>query len=260
MNINDDGVIGYYNKEPDIPTDYDAPEMAFLKKGVGFLTADDVQKTTAYNDKYGQYIRDFWDVHQKDILPQSRFLEILPKVYRVASEVPTFFKSAVTGQPLETILQLKFYVFNGLQQNSLQEVKTFIKDIYRAHMKTQGLPQFDNFHIFIQSFTYNYPYREAVITAVDRWKTHLTYLQKEILENLIILDEPAHKSYIKRLTLDCENHLKHAQVSIADLGDWLTRYQTDVWDTVDPHAFIKTELHEILASEPEISRRVFSQA
>ncbi|WDF57201.1 hypothetical protein [Mucilaginibacter sp. KACC 22063] len=105
--------------------------------------------------------------------------------------------------------------------------------------------------MLIQSFTYNYPYREAVITAVDRWKTHFTYLQQEILENLIILDEPARKSYLKRLTLDCENHLKHAQVTIADLDDWLTQYQTDVWDTVDPYAFIKAELHEILASEPE---------
>ncbi|MDN3551010.1 hypothetical protein [Mucilaginibacter aquaedulcis] len=257
LDINEAGVIEYHNKEPDIPTDYDAPEMAFLNKGIGFMTSEDARKSHEYNEKYGQYTKDVWDIFSKDIMPQKRFLELLPLIYGIAPLLGRHFSAQVAGAPLETLLQLQFYIFNSLQRESLLSAKAFIDQTRKSLMKEQGTANFDNFDIFIKSFDYNYPYKDAVISSLNRWKTNLQYLKKEILENLIFLSEPARKAYLKRIKFSCDELMENAHTPLQGLDNWLEQYETSLWEAVDEHPFINTELNKILASEPETFKESF---
>lgn len=249
LELQPDGRISYFNKEPDIPTDYDAPEMAFLNKGIGFLTAEDVEKTTAFNEKYGKYNRDSWDIQTRDIMPEKRFLEMLTKIWGILGEVPMKFTKSAAGEVEDKLYQLKFYIFNALQDESLRNIKLHVNNINNMLLKDQGKPCFENFEIFINSLEYNYPVKHSVAYYVYQWRENLKHFKKEILDNLIGLEKTSRAAYLERLEFGCKEFLKNINVYRSSIDQWLEKYETTEIEIFDPSPFISSELNKVLISD-----------
>ena len=249
LELKEDGGIGYFNKEPNIPTDYDSPEMAFLNKGIGYLTDDDAEKTKDYIDKYGKYTRDSWDVHSRDILAEEEFLKLVVRIWEIVPGVPMEFPRSACGEVEDRLSRLKFYVFNALQGNSLKKIRDHL--ILRKKMlaQEQGTASFEHFDRFIDELQYNYPVKYAVASYVHQWRENLKFLKKEILDNMILLDDSAKGAYLERISFGCRELVDNVYAVKSDIDGWLDRYHAQGFELFSQNPFIANEINTILTSE-----------
>lgn len=107
----------------------------------------------------------------------------------------------------------------------------------------------DNFRIFINALEYNYPIENAPISAYHQWKYNLSYLKKEVLNNLIHLDQDARKPYINRLKFELNEELQHSQTKREELDRLYDKYETSEEQLLRNRSF-DNPLHIAIYDEP----------
>lgn len=107
----------------------------------------------------------------------------------------------------------------------------------------------DNFRIFIKALEYNYPIDNAPISAYHQWKYNLSYLKKEVLSNLIHLEQSSRKPYINRLKFELNEELSHAQVTQDELQRLYDKYETSEEQLLRNRSF-DNPLHIAIYDEP----------
>ena len=116
----------------------------------------------------------------------------------------------------------------------------------------------DNFKIFIKALEYNYPLYDAPISAYHQWKYNLSYLKKEVLSNLIHLDQSARKPYINRLKFELNEELPHAQTTQEDLIKLYDKYETSEEQLLRNRSY-ENPLHIALYEEPPKFKDTFEE-
>jgi len=116
----------------------------------------------------------------------------------------------------------------------------------------------DNFKIFIKALEYNYPLYDAPISAYHQWKYNLSYLKKEVLSNLIHLDQTARKPYINRLKFELNEELQHAQTTQEDLIKLYDKYETTEEQLLRNRSY-ENPLHIALYGEPPKFKDTFEE-
>ena len=116
----------------------------------------------------------------------------------------------------------------------------------------------DNFKIFIKALEYNYPLYDAPISAYHQWKYNLSYLKKEVLSNLIHLDQSARKPYINRLKFELNEELQHAQTTQEDLIKLYDKYETSEEQLLRNRSY-ENPLHIALYDEPPKFKDTFEE-
>jgi hypothetical protein len=107
----------------------------------------------------------------------------------------------------------------------------------------------DNFRIFINALEYNYPIENAPVSAYHQWKYNLSYLKKEVLNNLIHLDQDARKPYINRLKFELNEELQHSQTTREELDRLYDKYETNEEQLLRNRSFVNP-LHIAIYDEP----------
>jgi len=107
----------------------------------------------------------------------------------------------------------------------------------------------DNFRIFINALEYNYPIENAPVSAYHQWKYNLSYLKKEVLNNLIHLDQDARKPYINRLKFELNEILQHSQTTREELERLYDKYETSEEQLLRNRSF-DNPLHIAIYDEP----------
>jgi hypothetical protein len=107
----------------------------------------------------------------------------------------------------------------------------------------------DNFRIFINALEYNYPIENAPVSAYHQWKYNLSYLKKEVLNNLIHLDQDARKPYINRLKFELNEELQHSQTTREELERLYDKYETSEEQLLRNRSF-DNPLHIAIYDEP----------
>jgi hypothetical protein len=107
----------------------------------------------------------------------------------------------------------------------------------------------DNFRIFINALEYNYPIENAPVSAYHQWKYNLSYLKKEVLNNLIHLDQDARKPYINRLKFELNEELQHSQTTREELDRLYDKYETSEEQLLRNRSF-DNPLHIAIYDEP----------
>jgi hypothetical protein len=107
----------------------------------------------------------------------------------------------------------------------------------------------DNFRIFINALEYNYPIENAPVSAYHQWKYNLSYLKKEVLNNLIHLDQDARKPYINRLKFELNEELQHSQTTREELDRLYDKYETSEEQLLRNRSF-ENPLHIAIYDEP----------
>ncbi len=116
----------------------------------------------------------------------------------------------------------------------------------------------DNFRIFINALEYNYPIENAPVSAYHQWKYNLSYLKKEVLNNLIHLDQDARKPYINRLKFELNEELQHSQTTKEELGRLYDKYETSEEQLLRNRSF-DNPLHIAIYDEPPKFKDTFEE-
>jgi hypothetical protein len=93
-----------------------------------------------------------------------------------------------------------FHLFKEAFQKIYDDFKTGL--VSNATPPATNKIKDDNFNIFIKALEYNYPLEHAPLSYYYQWRDNLSYLKKEVLSNLIHLEQDARKPYINRLNLN----------------------------------------------------------
>ncbi len=116
----------------------------------------------------------------------------------------------------------------------------------------------DNFRIFINALEYNYPIENAPVSAYHQWKYNLSYLKKEVLNNLIHLDQDARKPYINRLKFELNEELQHSQTTREELERLYDKYETSEEQLLRNRSF-DNPLHIAIYDEPPKFKDTFEE-
>jgi hypothetical protein len=116
----------------------------------------------------------------------------------------------------------------------------------------------DNFRIFINALEYNYPIENAPVSAYHQWKYNLSYLKKEVLNNLIHLDQDARKPYINRLIFELNEELQHSQTTREELDRLYDKYETTEEQLLRNRSF-DNPLHIAIYDEPPKFKDTFEE-
>ncbi len=116
----------------------------------------------------------------------------------------------------------------------------------------------DNFRIFIKALEYNYPIDNAPISTYHQWKYNLSYLKKEVLSNLIHLDQFSRKPYINRLKFELNEELNHTQVNQDELKRLYDKYETSEEQLLRNRSF-DNPLHIDIYDEPPKFKDTFEE-
>ncbi|MBX3105886.1 MAG: hypothetical protein KF877_04600 [Bacteroidetes bacterium] len=116
----------------------------------------------------------------------------------------------------------------------------------------------DNFNIFIKSFEYNYPLEHAPLSYFYQWRDNLSYFKKEVLSNLIHLDQSARKPYLNRLKFELNDTLQHCHTSQEDLENLYSKYETSEEQLLRNRSYTNP-LHIALNDEPPKFKDTFEE-
>jgi hypothetical protein len=87
------------------------------------------------------------------------------------------------------------------------------------------------------------------VSAYHQWKYNLSYLKKEVLNNLIHLDQDARKPYINRLKFELNEELQHSQTTREELERLYDKYETSEEQLLRNRSF-DNPLHIAIYDEP----------
>lgn len=116
----------------------------------------------------------------------------------------------------------------------------------------------DNFKIFINALEYNYPIENAPVSAYHQWLYNLSYLKKEVLSNLIHLEQDARKPYINRLKFELNETLQHCHTSQEELGSIYAKYDTTEEQLLRNRSF-DNPLHIAIYDDPPKFKDTFEE-
>ena len=132
----------------------------------------------------------------------------------------------------------------GLGSNATPPAATKIKD--------------DNFNIFIKALEYNYPLEHAPLSYYYQWRDNLSYLKKEVLSNLIHLEQDARKPYLNRLKFELNETLQHCHTSQEELNTLYTKYETSEEELLRNRSYTNA-LHIAINDEPPKFKDTFEE-
>jgi hypothetical protein len=84
----------------------------------------------------------------------------------------------------------------------------------------------DNFNIFIKAFRVQLPSGTCTVKLFYQWRDNLSYFKKEVLSNLIHLEQDARKPYLNRLKFELNETLQHCHTSTEELNNLYSKYET----------------------------------
>lgn len=109
----------------------------------------------------------------------------------------------------------------------------------------------------MDSFEYNYPYKNDIISQCYQWRDNLSYLKKEMLDNLISLNNDEKGGYLNKLDFEVREIRTRAWSSLDDLEKWKSKYDALEYDVFNHGFFLDSELHQILSNEPVKFKETF---
>ncbi len=116
----------------------------------------------------------------------------------------------------------------------------------------------DNFKIFINGLEYNYPIENAPASAYHQWLYNLSYLKKEVLSNLIHLEQDARKPYINRLKFELNETLQHCHTTQEELNSIYAKYNTTEEQLLRNRSF-DNPLHIAIYADPPKFKETFEE-
>jgi hypothetical protein len=116
----------------------------------------------------------------------------------------------------------------------------------------------DNLRIFLKDLEYNYPLENAPISAYHQWKYNLSYLKKEVLSNLIHLEQTARKPYISSVRFQLEELLTHSQITKDELEALYLKYDTTEEQLLLNRSYTNA-LHIAINDEPPKFKDTFEE-
>ena len=116
----------------------------------------------------------------------------------------------------------------------------------------------DNLRIFLKDLEYNYPLENAPISAYHQWKYNLSYLKKEVLSNLIHLEQTARKPYINSVRFQLEELLTHSQITKDELETLYLKYETTEEQLLRNRSYTNP-LHIAINDEPPKFKDTFEE-
>lgn len=116
----------------------------------------------------------------------------------------------------------------------------------------------ENLRIFLKDLEYNYRLENAPISAYHQWKYNLSYLKKEVLSNLIHLEQTARKPYISSVRFQLEELLTHSQITKVELETLYLKHDTTEEQLLRNRSYTN-DLHIAINDEPPKFRDTFEE-
>ena len=132
------------------------------------------------------------------------------------------------------------------------------KDKPKKPKQPEEKVKMSDFNFFVKELHYNYPVKYAPLDFKGITEECLTYLKKEILDNLINLANDDRKPYLNRLKFEFAEHLKRCWATQEMLNKWYEKYNTNEEDVINDRTY-KNPISLILADEPPKFKETFEE-
>jgi len=99
-------------------------------------------------------------------------------------------------------------------------------------MKDQNKISYNSFNAFLEVLEYNYPVDMPTHFYIKRFEDYLISLKREILDNVIFLNDENKTAYLQKLLFDLELEAEHAHTSKKDIDLWLNLKDTTMEEVI----------------------------
>jgi len=132
------------------------------------------------------------------------------------------------------------------------------KDKPKKPKQPEEKVKMSDFKFFMKELEYNYPVNYPPLDFKGISEECLTYLKKEILDNLINLANDDRKPYLNRLKFEFEENLKRCWATQEMLNKWYEKYNTNEEDALNDRTF-NNPIFIILSDEPPKFKESFEK-